>query len=178
MSEELLRMEIEYSKQILKEIYERFVAMDWDNSLTLPEILNQRIIPHINTVIRPNDTTTAKRIYDIWKKIFKKTRPGYRDQYLRMIAHRLREGYSEVDLIQAIIGLSKSEHHLEQGYTDIYYCIRSPQQVELMMSRAEIAGITKARIETRLEQYITNPTEFGSSTDSGYTNPRTGKSIK
>lgn len=180
MSIEMLEAEISFSKEILQDICDHF-AIDWDESLSIPEILIEKLIPELrktpsykNRNLRP----AAIRLFEIWRKVLKKPRSNYKDEDLRMIIKLLQSGYSEAQIIQGIIGLSKSEHHMNNGYYHIYYVVRSTNQLTMMIHKAEEYGFTEERCQKRLDEYDKNSSEFGQTTDSGYINPTTGKSIK
>lgn len=180
MSQEGLEAEISYSREILQNIFIHF-AIDWDDELSLPELLNEKLLPALRKTrsYRNKDfVPIAKRLFEIWKIVFKKPRSNYQDRDIRMICQLLHSGYTEAQIIQGIIGLSKSEHHIKNGYNHIYYVVRSTNQLNMMIHKAEQFGITEERCQARLDEYIKNPAEFGKSTDSGYVNPTTGRPMK
>ena len=180
MSQELLEAEISYSKEILQDICEHF-AIDWDESLSIPEILTDKLLPELKKTgaYKNKDLMPiAKRIFEIWRRVLKKPRSNYKDDDLRMIARLLRANYTEAQIVQGIIGLSKSEYHINNGFYHIYYVVRSTRQLDMMIHKAEEFGFTEERCQRRLDEFIKNPGEFGKATDSGYVNQYTGKPIK
>ena len=180
MSSELLKAEISYSREILRDICDHF-AIDWDETLSIPEILNDKLLPELRKTKgykNKNLIPIAKILFEIWRRVLKKPRSNYRDDDLRMIARLLQSGYSEAQIVQGILGLSKSEYHTKHGFYHIYYVVRSTNQLTMMIHKAEEHGFTEERCDKRLQEFIKNPGEFGSSTDSGYINPTTGKTIK
>lgn len=180
MSIDILEAEISYSKEILQDICEHF-AIDWDDTLSVPEILCDKLLPELKKTSaykNKNYIPIAKRLFEIWRRVLKKPRSNYKDDDLRMIIRLLRSGYSEAQVVQGIIGLSRSEHHIQNGYYHIYYAVRSTNQLEMMIHKADKLGFTEERCEARLQEFIKNPGEFGKATDNGYVNPSTGRSIK
>lgn len=76
--------------------------------------------PQSNTENTTETTTDINNVFLFWKNVFKKTdRTKLEGQRLTKIKARLKDGYSVDEIKTAIINVSKSQHHIDGGYTDI-----------------------------------------------------------
>lgn len=182
MSEEL-EQEINYSKVILREICEKFGDLDWNHETPIPDILNDHLAPYLEKTAlkgkRVKDfIPDARNLIKVWQLCLGKPRSNPGDRYVKMIADRLADGYSVGQMVQAIVGLSKSQHHLDGGFTHVTYFARSTNQVDIMIHKAEQAGSTEEKCKARYDLFLSDPEEFYKGKEKGYTNPRTGRSIR
>jgi hypothetical protein len=182
MCDELLQ-EINFSKLLLREICQKFGNNEWEEETPLPEILNEYLYPYLQKTAlkgkRVKDfVPIGKLLFSVWRIVFNKPKANLQDRYLKLICDRLADGYTEGELVQAIIGLSKSDHHVNGGYTHIQYCVRSSAQTDLMIHKATQFGITAERCQQRYELFVNDPNEFFKTKVETYTNPKTGSKLK
>ncbi len=66
------------------------------------------------------DNTSVLEVFDFWKEVFKKNdRTKLEGVREKKIKARLKEGYSVDEIKTAILNISKSDYHIQNGYTDI-----------------------------------------------------------
>ncbi|WP_198077781.1 replication protein [Acinetobacter calcoaceticus] len=70
-------------------------------------------------------------IFEFWKTTFSKNEKTLlSDKRARKIQSRLVEGYQVEDIKHAILNCSKSDYHLQNGYTDIELICREPEKLD------------------------------------------------
>lgn len=181
---EILEQEISYSKVLLREICEKFGDLEWTDEMSIPEILSEHLTPYLEkTALKGkrviDHISDAKNLIKVWQLCLNKSKSNPGDRYVKMIADRLADGYSVGQMVQAIVGLSKSQHHLDGGFTHVTYFARSGNQVDIMIHKAEQAGSTEEKCKARYDLFLSDPEEFyKSKKEKGYVNPRTGGSLK
>jgi hypothetical protein len=75
-------------------------------------------------------------VWAYWVSATGKVRSKETPQRKRAILGRLREGYSETDLMRAIDGFLSSEHHVEGNHLDLTLICRDGTKVEWGVERA------------------------------------------
>lgn len=83
---------------------------------------------------------SIREVFDFWASVFRKKRAVCSEHRASKVRARLREGYSVQDLKNAIVGASRSEYHVQNGYTDLATILRTPMTVDrhLALFRGEI----------------------------------------
>lgn len=150
-----------------REIVKRLLSLASD-IVTEPELRGETILRRMNAITnaivaskegdggvrasgeKDGNGEAVKRIFETWQKrsghVRAKLSPGRR----KKIAARLREGYSEADVLRAIDGALASAYHVENGYDDIELICRSAEKLEQFMNKAGSAP-TGVLAETKLE---------------------------
>lgn len=106
----------------------------------------------------------ARRIFNYWKLVTSHPRSHPGDKRLKLICDRLNDGYSEDDLILAVLGCSVSKWHQGQNpsntkYNSIELILRNGDQVDKFMDigiaerdrRAVKAILEKQQVQSRIE---------------------------
>lgn len=76
------------------------------------------------------------RVFEYWKVHSGHTRARLTPERQRLIVARLKQGYSERDLLAAIRGCVESEFHASGGHDDLTLIMRSGSKVEGFMLKA------------------------------------------
>ncbi|WP_369012426.1 hypothetical protein [Acinetobacter baumannii] len=70
-------------------------------------------------------------IFEFWKVVFNKNEKTLlSDKRARKIQSRLADGYLVEDIKHAILNCSKSDYHVQGGYTDIELICREPEKLD------------------------------------------------
>ena len=86
----------------------------------------EQMLSENTTEITSQITTDINNVFSFWKTIFNKTeRTKLEGKRLSSIKSRLKDGYSVDEIKSAIINVSKSQWHLDQGQTDIELICRN-----------------------------------------------------
>lgn len=102
------------------------------------------------------DNTSVLEVFDFWKEVFKKNdRTKLEGVREKKIKARLKEGYSVDEIKTAILNISKSDYHVQNGYTDIELICRDQIKLDknIAMSNApqnsnySAAGKTQAEMD-------------------------------
>lgn len=108
----------------------------------------------------------ARKLFRFWQVALGKRRATADEKRLNIIAKRLRDGKSEIDVAQAILGNKNSAWH--QGandkrmvYDDIGLICRDAAKIEWFQDKAEDAGITLDLARLEYEKVITLAPETG-----------------
>lgn len=77
-------------------------------------------VNHQPSTNNQEDNTSVLEVFDFWKEVFKKNdRTKLEGVREKKIKARLKEGYSVDEIKTAILNISKSDYHIQNGYTDI-----------------------------------------------------------
>lgn len=109
--------------------------------------------------LKPKPLTEAMakityRIFEHWKTTMKHPRSVLDSKRRRLISLRLRDGYTEADLCQAITGCSLTPHNMGQNdrserYDSIELILRNAGQIDRFMGNATNPNIGKANGTSR-----------------------------
>lgn len=112
---------------ILREIPERRKRNSGDDESAIRETTKAQFVIHKNTTeITSEITTYINNIFSFWKSTFNKgDRTKLEGKRERVIKARLNEGYSVDEIKTAIINVSKSQWHIDNGQTDIELICRN-----------------------------------------------------
>lgn len=87
------------------------------------------------TEITSKNTTDINNVFSFWKNTFNKSdRTKLEGKRLKAIKARLSEGYSVDEINQAVINVSKSQWHLDNGQTDIELICRNQINLDKYMA--------------------------------------------
>lgn len=80
---------------------------------------------------KENFKDEIQEVFEFWKVTFNKRSNTVLDKNRKSkIQARLKEGYAVQDIKQAILGCSKSEYHIQGGYTDIELICREASKLD------------------------------------------------
>ena len=121
----------------------------------------------------------AYSIFDFWKMKTGHKRSNLQDKHKRLIINRLKEGYTEFQLAHAVIGITFSNHHIENKYDHIYYIVRETSMLDRFISMAIREGITEEKAK---EEYSELKRKISAGEEITYekkvfVNPNTGKQL-
>lgn len=110
---------------------------------------------------RNEEYKSILEVFDFWKEVFKKNdRTKLEGVREKKIKARLKEGYSVDEIKTAILNISKSDYHVQNGYTDIELICRDQIKLDKNIamtstpqnSNYSTASKTEAEME-RWKQY-------------------------
>lgn len=115
----------------------------------LPLVQSSQIQKKIKTT-----STIKMNLFNFWKFMLNHPQARESDKYLKPIDQRIKQGYTAVQLAQAICGLSLSRHHIENGYTHSHYAFKDDKQVIMMINVAVKNGVTEEIAEKQFNWFI------------------------
>ncbi|WP_432708837.1 YdaU family protein, partial [Pedobacter sp.] len=113
-------------------------------------------VNHQPSTVNQEDNTSVLEVFDFWREVFKKNdRTKLEGVREKKIKARLKEGYSVDEIKTAILNISKSDYHVQNGYTDIELICRDQIKLDknIAMSNApqnsnySAAGKTQAEMD-------------------------------
>lgn len=107
---------------------------------------------------------TAREVFQFWQVLLNKTKSNANTAILNKINRRIKEGYSELQIIQAIFGLSLSDFHIENKFTHIDYVVRPTANIDRFIEIAENNKITETEAKVKFN-FVISKLEQGLSID-------------
>ena len=83
-------------------------------------------------------------VFDFWVWGFEKKNPKFTKDRKGKINARFKEGHTEFDLVQAIVGCNNDEWHTERGVNDLKVILRDTTYVERLQSKAKESEVNDA----------------------------------
>jgi hypothetical protein len=87
------------------------------------------------------ESATIDRVFAEWQKLLNHPKARKTDERKDLVRARLREGYTELELLSAIRGLSMSEWHIKNDQTEFDIVMREGTRVEKFMRIASGAVV-------------------------------------
>ncbi|USU94160.1 YdaU family protein [Acinetobacter pittii] len=107
---------------------------------------------------KENFKNEIQEVFEFWKVTFNKRSNTVLDKNRKSkIQARLKEGYAVQDIKQAILGCSKSEYHIQGGYTDIELICREASKLDRFI---EMSNPTQIAVHTESESEQPAPTQY------------------
>ncbi|MBR7715503.1 YdaU family protein [Acinetobacter nosocomialis] len=101
---------------------------------------------------RENFKNDIQEVFEFWKVTFSKRNTTVLDNKRKTKIHaRLKDGYTVEDIKLAITNCSKSEYHVQGGYTDIELICREPSKLDRFI---EMSGQPQVAGQPNTEQVI------------------------
>ncbi|RDF35593.1 hypothetical protein DWA26_20075, partial [Acinetobacter baumannii] len=117
---------------------------------------NGELVPAEKT--KENFKSEIQEVFEFWKVTFNKRNTTVLDNKRKTkIQARLKEGYTVQDLKQAILGCSKSEYHIQGGYTDIELICREASKLDRFI---EMSNPAQVAIQPQTEDEQPAPTQY------------------
>jgi hypothetical protein len=141
--------------EALKLVTERDDAVtNRDETVTSGHTLSHNVTPSHAVLnhaepINTSESDDIRSVFDYWVKTFstgKGMKPKLDNKRRGKIRARLKEGFSNPDLFAAILGASKSDFHVSNGYTKLETILRDSGTVENHMARLRETGSSAAAI--------------------------------
>lgn len=184
---------------LLRKVCEKIGDNDWPDNLDLRDIIDKHLLSHlekkkVRRKAEPKSKEFSKyeeSVFNFWKYIFQSVRSKISDKYAQLINDRIKEGYSETDIVKAIVGLRLSKYHYDNSFTHISYAIGDSKKLERMLLILEKSGFEKDRTvkyiytkflalleTTDINTVIKNKVNEINFDDQKKVNPKTGASLK
>ncbi|EPX3860864.1 hypothetical protein ACWY7A_000032 [Acinetobacter baumannii] len=128
-----------------------------------PESFNKNICPPNGEPVpaekpRENFKDEIHEVFEFWKVTFNKnTRTVLDNKRKTKIQARLKEGYTVEDIKLAITNCSKSEYHVQGGYTDIELICREASKLDRFI---EMSNPAQVAIQPQTEDEQPAPTQY------------------
>lgn len=107
---------------------------------------------------KENFKNEIQEVFEFWKVTFNKRSNTVLDKNRKTkIQARLKEGYAVQDIKQAILGCSKSEYHIQGGYTDIELICREASKLDRFI---EMSNPTQVAVHPQGESEQPAPTQY------------------
>ncbi len=132
---------------------------------------------------KPTDnpvTDSAYMLFNFWKVKTGHKKSNLSDRDRNLIMKRLGDGYSEAQIAHATIGISFSQHHVENKYDYMYYVVRQAAMLDRFIAFAIKEGITEeqANLEySEVKRKLDNNEELVYESKRVFKNPTTGKEL-
>ena len=100
-------------------------------------------------------------IFEFWKTTFSKNEKTIlSDKRARKIQTRLVDGYQVEDIKHAILNCSKSDYHVQGGYTDIELICREPEKLDRFIGMFKSEQQDQSQKQQPQQNYIAEPMEW------------------
>lgn len=104
------------------------------------------------SVASQSESNDVRRVFDSWVELFwsgRGPKPKLTQDRRSKIKARLKEGFTPEQLVEALKGATKSEFHVEKGYTQLGTLLKSAGAVEQHMGRLHGSppGLRLRRVE-------------------------------
>lgn len=152
------------------------ILNEYDFELVMPELklLKQK---KENTSVNESRKIVATRLFEFWKVCTGHLKSKINDASIRMICDRLKEGYSENQLAQAIVGITLSEFENNRGkYDGLKYIAKESEKVDRLSAKAEKAGYNESIVENLMIS-LQNGNFTGLEKDENHINTKTGAKL-
>jgi hypothetical protein len=123
---------------------------------------------------------TAKELFAFWKMKTGHKRSNLQDKYAKMAMDRMKEGYTPVQIAQAIIGLTHSDFHIQNNYDHFEYVVRNAKNMDKFCDLAEKNSVTEteaSKIYSEFVEQLRSGAEIQYETTT-FKNPITGRELK
>lgn len=101
----------------------------------------------------------VQEIFEFWKFTLGKSNTVILSEARKSkILARLRQGYTVDNLKLAITNCSKSDYHIQGGYTDLELICRNEQKVDYFIAMSQ--QIQAPQVQAQLESPPVNPADF------------------
>lgn len=105
---------------------------------------SDEMLSEITTKTTPESTTDINCIFEFWKSVFERpNRTKLEGKREKAIKARLKEGYQVDEIKSAIINVSKSQWHIDNGQTDIELICRDQSHLDRYIAMGGGKSITK-----------------------------------
>lgn len=96
----------------------------------------------------------ARDLFAFWKFVTKHPRSNLQDKSAKFIIDRLKDGYDKYEIATGIIGITYSEHHIDNKFDHMDYVVRTGKMLDHMIGLATANGYKLEHIVTIFDEYI------------------------
>lgn len=96
----------------------------------------------------------ARNLFAFWRFATKHMRSNLQDKSAKLIIDRLKDGYEPKQIALGVIGITYSDHHMQNKFDHMDYVVRTGKMLDHMIGLAKKNGYTEELAETAFKEYI------------------------
>jgi hypothetical protein len=96
----------------------------------------------------------ARDLFAFWKFVTKHPRSNLQDKSAKFIIDRLKDGYDKYQIAAGVIGITYSDHHVQNKFDHMDYVVRTGKMLDHMISLATNNGYKPEYVQTTFDEYI------------------------